>query len=93
MTLSFNNLKWPPNKLLHRIWLGLLDYGRMDWARIQVHGRRQLEKLGSLILKFERRWCTNGVFTVMVRLVDGNQPPMVWWILSGPMQGFVFQMH
>jgi hypothetical protein len=89
----FNNSRWPADKLLHRIWIGIIDYGRVDWARLQSQSRKQPGKLPSLSLKFGNRWCTNGVFAVMEHPADRDQLPVVRWILSGPLQGFVFQVH
>jgi hypothetical protein len=28
--VAFNNEVWNPNKLLHKIWIGLIDYGRVE---------------------------------------------------------------
>jgi hypothetical protein len=29
--VAFNHIRWPREKLIQRIWLGLTDYGRLDW--------------------------------------------------------------
>jgi hypothetical protein len=89
----FNNSIWPPNKLTHRIWSGLLDYGRVDWKRLQGQGHKNLGKLGELIRKFEKQWFANEVFAVMDWPEEGHQVAGVRWILGGPMEGFVFQVH
>jgi hypothetical protein len=82
----FNNVKWTPIKLLQRIWLGMLDYGRVDWSRLQMQCKKNLDKLPTLLKNFEKRWCRNNIFARM----HNNE---VKWILSGPMAGFVFQVH
>lgn len=29
---AFNNVEWHPRKLIQRIWLGIIDDGRMEWV-------------------------------------------------------------
>lgn len=35
----FNDVKWHPSKLIQNIWLGILDYDRVEWATA-CHSRK-----------------------------------------------------
>jgi hypothetical protein len=83
---AFNNVKWTHIKLIQRIWLGLVDYGRVEWSRVQARGVKRPDKCPQMVKNFTNRWCRNGVIATMT---DGN----LRWLLSGPMEGFVFQVH
>jgi hypothetical protein len=48
----FNNIKWSHTKLLQKIWLGLVDYGRLDWERAKLKDDG----------KFAAVWCRNKFF-------------------------------
>jgi hypothetical protein len=52
----FNGTRWPKMKMLQRIWLGLVDYGRMEWESAQLKDDG----------KFEAVWCRKDLFSVMV---------------------------
>jgi hypothetical protein len=43
-------------KMIQRIWLGLIDYGRLEWEKDQSKIDR----------KFEALWCRKNIFVVMV---------------------------
>jgi hypothetical protein len=83
---AFNNVKWTHIKLIQRIWLGLVDYGRVEWSRVQARGVKRPDKCPQMVRNFTNRWCRKGVIATMT---DGN----LRWLLSGPMEGFVFQVH
>lgn len=38
----FNDIKWPYPKNLQKIWLGLVDYGRLEWEGTQKEGGREV---------------------------------------------------
>jgi hypothetical protein len=52
----FNDIKRSRPKLLQRIWLGLIDYGRLKWESAQLKNDG----------KFEVVWCRNELFAEMV---------------------------
>jgi hypothetical protein len=52
----FNNLRWSKEKMVQRIWLGLADYGRKEWAKNSNEDG-----------KFEALWCRNHILAVMVQ--------------------------
>jgi hypothetical protein len=53
----FNDIKWSHAKLMQKIWLAMIDYGRMEWesAKLKANG------------KFEAVWCKNLIFAEMVQ--------------------------
>jgi hypothetical protein len=55
-TAVFNDIKWTRAKMIQKVWLGLIDYGRVDWERNQDKDDG----------KFERVWCRNGFLAKMV---------------------------
>jgi hypothetical protein len=52
----FNDIKWPPAKLIQTIWLGLIDYGRLAWEAAKDKAKG----------KFINVWCKNGILAEMV---------------------------
>jgi len=82
---AFNNIYWHPNKLLQRVWLGIVDYGRVEWD--QVVRRRRSDGIDeTLATRFVQCWCCNKVFAEMI---DG----VPRWVFAGPRNGFVFEVH
>jgi hypothetical protein len=55
---TFNGVYWSPAKLIQKIWLGLVDYGRNDWDRMRMQG-------GSSD-KFSATWCRNSIIVQML---------------------------
>jgi hypothetical protein len=51
---AFNNIHRRPNKLMHRIWLEVFEYDRIEWDKIQTQGKRMPEKIGSLVDGFRK---------------------------------------
>jgi hypothetical protein len=39
----FNDIKWSRPKLLQRIWLGLIDFGRLEWESAQLKNDGKFE--------------------------------------------------
>jgi hypothetical protein len=72
--------------------MGLIDYGRVDWERTQAQGQRRPDQRRSLLSKFRKCWCANGVMVEMI-VIDNHLSPTVQWVLAGPVRGFVFQVH
>lgn len=81
---AFNDILWRPAKQLQRIWLGLVDYGRMEWVKCCSLIRKQRDKADEIRNRFRKRWCRNGVLAEMI-----NDNPR--WRLTGPRAGFVFE--
>jgi hypothetical protein len=52
----FNNIKWSSIKLLQKVWLGLIDYGRLAWEAAKDNDKG----------KFINVWYKNGIFAEMV---------------------------
>jgi hypothetical protein len=49
----FNDITWSHGKLRQKIWLGLIDYGRLDnWNVAKLKSDN----------KFKDVWCKNGIF-------------------------------
>uniref|UniRef100_A9U2P3 Predicted protein n=1 Tax=Physcomitrium patens TaxID=3218 RepID=A9U2P3_PHYPA len=80
----FNDITWSPIKLLQSVWLGIVDYRRLEWSKVS-HIRKDREAYGAkLAQRFENRWCCQDLFSAMA-----NGYPH--WVLSGPIASFVFQ--
>lgn len=81
----FDNVRWRPDKLLQRIWLGMIDYGQVDWEKVcRTHSLSRPK--GEIAHSwFTHRWAHHELFAAMV---DGSPR----WALSGPRAGFVFQL-
>jgi len=72
---AFNNIYWHPNKLLQRVWLGIVDYSRVEWD--QVIRRRRSDRIDeTLATHFVQCWCRNKVFAEMI---DG----VPRWVFAG----------
>ena len=52
----FNDVKWSREKMIHKVWLRLIDYGCMEWKCTQDKDNR----------KFESIWYRNGFLAEMV---------------------------
>jgi hypothetical protein len=52
----FNDIKWTRAKMIQKEWLGLIDYGHMDWERNRDKDDG----------KFENRWYRNGFLAKIV---------------------------
>jgi hypothetical protein len=52
----FNNVHWSKEKLIQKVWLGIINYGRKDWegAKTEDNG------------KFESVWCRYKVLAEMI---------------------------
>jgi hypothetical protein len=59
--VMFNNVAWSPNKLLHKIWIGLIDYGQVEWLKFQGQAKKCPMNRCTLVKSFARRWGRNGV--------------------------------
>jgi hypothetical protein len=52
----FNDIKRPRMKLILKIWLGLIDYKRLNWDSAK---RKNKEK-------FQEVWCRKSIFVEMI---------------------------
>nr|PNR34313.1 hypothetical protein PHYPA_024130 [Physcomitrium patens] len=66
------------------VWLGILNYGWVEWSTICKYRKSKRASSAKLALRFKKRWCYHGVFSLKV---EGHPQ----WVLSGPMAGFVFE--
>lgn len=73
----FNSLHWCPSKLQQSIWLGVIDYGRVEWEVVGKLKSKNLERGNLAKTRFTVRWARNDLFATMV---DGTPR----WALSGP---------
>lgn len=79
---SFNDVSWPTSKLLHKIWLGLVDYGRAEWAAVSRVSPFPRAKRTRAVTNFVKCWCRQELFASL----DGDQPQ---WKLVVPVGTFV----
>ena len=77
---AFDGCHWHPAKLYHKLWLSMIDYGRLSWSRVQSKMEKatnNLEKKGKMINNFQSSWCRKSLFA----LWDTDHPQ---WNLVGP---------
>jgi hypothetical protein len=89
----FNNKVWRPNKLLHKIWSDIIDYGRVEWPRTQAQVKKWSRRRRNLAINFANRWSRNGVFAHAANMQEDFTEFQPRWVLTGPMAGFLFQVH
>ena len=77
---AFDGRHWHPAKLYHKLWLSMIDYGRLSWSRVQGKLEKttnNIEKLRKIINNFQSNWCRKSLFAVSA--ADHPQ-----WNLLGP---------
>ena len=75
---------WHPAKLYHKLWLSMINYGRISWSRLQsklCKVANNQEKRKNLIKNFQDSWCRKNLFTVWI----SDHPQ---WKLTGPRYDF-----
>ena len=80
----FDGHHWHPTKLYHKLWLSMIDYGRLSSTRIQGKAEKAInnqEKRKKLIKDFQNSWCRKSLFT----LWETDHPR---WNLAGPRYDF-----
>ncbi|KAG0574234.1 hypothetical protein KC19_VG246300 [Ceratodon purpureus] len=82
--IVFNNQRWPPAKLLQQVKTGIIDYGRVEWDNLTRIKPGDSEPRSASLGPFIDRRCRFDIFDSM-----GLGKP--WWMLSAPLEGFVFQ--
>ena len=64
---AFDGCHWHPAKLYHKLWLSMIDYGRISWSRVQsklVKTTNNQEKKGKLVNNFKKSWCRKSLFAL-----------------------------
>ena len=64
---AFDGCHWHPAKLFHKMWLSMIDYGRLSWARTQRRAEKvanNQEKSKKLLKDFQNSWCSKEVFAL-----------------------------
>ncbi|KAG0591323.1 hypothetical protein KC19_1G166900 [Ceratodon purpureus] len=77
---SFEGRIWPLEKSRCKIWLGLIEYGRIAWEKTQTgikNAGENEEKQRKLLEQFKSLWCWRNVFACWA----DNQPT---WNLASP---------
>jgi hypothetical protein len=75
--IGFAGTHWHVDKLSSKIWLGMVDYGRLAWSRILAHCKKNTYKVQKTKKQFSETWCSNNVLATWVN----NHPR---WVLIGP---------
>ena len=50
--IAYDGIYWHRNKLLHKMWLNMIDYGRLGWNKVQYqidHSADNQKKKNKLI--------------------------------------------
>ena len=76
---AFDSRHWHPAKLYHKLWLSMIDYGRISWSRALGKAGKAVnnpEKSKKLIENFQNSWCRKNLFTTWVsdHSVDSGRP-------------------
>lgn len=89
-----NNEKWSPNKVLHRIWLGLVDYEHLEWKRRQTRIFKTPRSARHIEQIFANKWCRQEIITTSGEVsLEGILSFSPRWILLGPRRDFVFEFN
>ena len=82
---AFDGRYWHLAKMYHKLWLSMIDYGRLSWTRIQGKAENlainNQEKRKKFIKDFQNSWCRKSLFA----LWETNHPQ---WNLVGPRYDF-----
>ncbi|KAG0573608.1 hypothetical protein KC19_VG193200 [Ceratodon purpureus] len=83
----FNGIVWPDQKTYQKIWLGILDYGRVAWQKLQKRILLLIWKDPGKAAKargeFINQWCSNSILASYSPLEDKVQ-----WALAGPLDSY-----
>lgn len=79
----FNGIVWPEAKLYQKVWMGLIDYGRVAWQKLQDRSRKNPASAALLRETFSRQWCRNNILSSLSPL-EGK----VKWVLTGPIDAY-----
>ena len=82
----FNNVLWTPEKMLQVVWLGITDYGRMEWSSVKLKAKTNPDDTEKNFAVFKERRGREEVFAVFI-----DDKPR--WQPKGPAAGFVFEPH
>ena len=83
--VAFDGRYWHLAKLYHKLWLSMIDYGRICWSRTLGKVGKIMnnpEKSKKLIEKFQNSWCRKNLLTAWVSdrpqwsLVDPRYTPL-----------------
>jgi hypothetical protein len=73
----FDGLFWSSKQLRAKIWVGIIDYGRLAWQKLLDRCKRSPDKSHEVKSQFKRQWCLNEVSARWI-----NDKPH--WKLMGP---------
>lgn len=78
----FNDVSWPPAKLMQVVWDGIIDYGRIEWTKVKLRRISHPDRAEQEFAVFQARRGRHEVFAEFT-----NEKPR--WQLRGPVAGFV----
>jgi hypothetical protein len=59
---TFAGTHWHIDKLSCKIWLGMVDYGRLAWSRTRDRCKQEPHKAQKIKKQFRDTWCSNNLF-------------------------------
>jgi hypothetical protein len=74
---AFDGVFWSPEQLRRKIWVSIIDYGRLAWQKLLDRCKRSPDKRNKLTSQFMKQWCSNEVFACWF----GDRP---YWKLTCP---------
>jgi hypothetical protein len=74
---AFTGSHWHVDKLSSKIWLGMVDYGRLFWCRVTERCKNSPSKANKIKKQSRDLWCSNNLLASWVE----DQPR---WVLLRP---------
>lgn len=81
--MVFNGIEWQDNKIYQKILIGLVNYGRVTWAKLQKRIKSERTLADQLRINFQSQWCRNNILATYLPLEDRIQ-----WTLVGPIASY-----
>jgi hypothetical protein len=62
LDVAYNRRVWHQEKLQNLIWLGLIDYERVAWAKTLAKCKNNPMRANVVKARFRTQWCSGGLF-------------------------------
>jgi hypothetical protein len=76
---AFDGVFWPLAELRSKVWMCLIDYGRVAWQKLIGRCKESPDKKAKALDQFRKQWCKNRVFATWDSAMSKPQ-----WKLTGP---------
>lgn len=86
--LRLQRNQWTERKINQKIWLGIVDYGRVAWETVKKKTAKDPGQSAFLISQFKRRWCEHDIIGSLA--ADSSK---VQWKLTGPVEDYSYSVY